>query len=795
MVKKILLAILVLIIFTIIIGYLFLLNTKPEYEGSIQSDHIKDSVTVYHDEYGIPHIYAQNASDAYFTLGYLHAQERLFQMEIIKRVASGRLAEVIGEKALKSDKFFRTLGIAQQAQKAADEFLSARDLPYQQAAWAYIDGVNEFIDNGATPLEFHIMGIPKEHFTPEDIYHTIGFMAFGFADGFREDPLMTQIKNQLGSEYLKDIMLLGDHDGTFIPVQQPDSVLANTSESLATNLSQVFDELPTPMWLGSNGWTIAGSKTKSGKPILANDTHIGYAQPSVWFEAHIEYPGFRFYGQHAAGVPFGVLGHNAHLGWGFTMFENDDVDFYTEEIKDGKYLSKGEWHPLTTRNEVFKIKDAEDLTLSIQETHHGPIVNTIFDEIDSASQPVSVWWAYTHSPATVIEALYQLNHAENIETIAEVASMISAPGLNLMYADHQNIAWWALAKLPIRPAHVNSKFILDGVSGKDDHLGYYPFEKNPHNINPVDGFITTHNNQPDTVDGILYPGYYRPKDRASRGHELLSKNQQWDVGNNKIVQLDITSPTAPQLAKLIAGILSQESIANDQKWVVDKLQNWDGAHTLESTTTGLYYGMLSQILYYAMVDEMGYEGYKKLANSVAMRGAFYQFIKNENSVWWDDTATDSKESREDIVHQALSKTIKILKQKYGKDHGQWHWSKMHQITHKHPLAAVEPLDKVFNVGSYPIVGGLEVLNNHKFKLDTTGIYDVVAGPAVRWVLDFDDIENSVSILPTGQSGNLMSSHYDDQAQMYVDGQYRKQMMNKEEIIKVSQRKLIFKPNE
>jgi penicillin amidase len=791
MIKKILLTILTILILGLAVGYFYLQTTKPIYHGKISLENLQDSVSVYHDAYGIPHIYAQNANDAYFSLGYLHAQERLFQMEIIKRVASGRLAEIVGDKALKSDKFFRTLGIAKQANLAAKEFLSSRDLPYQQASWSYIDGVNAFIDHGPTPLEFHLMGIPKEQFTPEDIYHTIGLMAFGFADGFREDPLMTQIKNQLGEAYLKDIMHLTDGHDTLIPVEAPDTTLAKTSAILASNFSEIFEDIPTPLWLGSNGWALAGNRTISGKPMLANDTHIGYSQPSVWFEAHIEYPGFRFYGQHAAGIPFGVLGHNEHLGWGFTMFENDDVDFFTEEIANNEYLSNGAWRPLTSNSETIKVKDADDVSLKIQTTHHGPIVNNIFDEIDSAANPVSVWWAFAQFPSTVVGALYQLNHAENIDQVTDAAAKIPAPGLNLMYADHENIGWWALAKLPIRAAHVNSKLIHDGTSGSDDHLGYYPFDKNPHNVNPANGMVFTTNNQPDSVDEVLYAGYYRPKDRASRAAELLSNTQPWTQAHHQEVQLDVNSPTDTKLAKLIAELISTTN--NNSEWA-DKLRGWNGDHNLANLAPGVYYTLLSQILFQAMMDEMGYEGAKKIANSVAMRGAFYHFIDNENSPWWDNINTKTVEDRGDIIKIALTKSIDILENKYGENQNYWEWSTMHQLTHKHPLAVVKPLDKIFNVGPFPIKGGLEVLNNQKFKLDTIGVYDVIAGPAVRWVLDFADFENSIGILPTGQSGNLMSPHYGDQAQMFIDGAYRKQLMNKAEITNSSSSVLILKPN-
>ncbi len=779
-IKRVLIGLITLLILIVIIGYFYLQTTKPAYTGELMLSGLKEPVEILYDDFGIPHIYAQNDEDAYYALGYVHAQDRLFQMEMIRRAAGGRLSEILGPDLVKTDKLFRTLGINKFAKEHAEKFLNADTSAFQKAAHAYQKGINQFIKSGKTPLEFTIIGIPKEEFTPEDIYLAIGFMSFGFAEGLRVDPVLEKIRNELGEEYLKDLAVQTPVNAEVIknfngPARN------STSDSLISYFSDALEKIPVPLWQGSNGWVIAGNRTASGFPILANDTHIGFAQPAVWYEAHMEAPGFRFYGHHIAGIPFGLLGQNDFCGWGLTMFENDDTDFFTEETNDeGKVKYKGEWVDIQWRKELIKVKGQVDEEITIPVTPHGNIINEVID-FTAESKPTALSWLLNHLTNTALQASYELNHAKSFAEAEHAASLFSSPGLNLMYGDVQgNIAWWAVAKLPIRPTHVASKFFLDGSSGNDDYLGFYDFAKNPHAVNPPWGYVYTANNQPDSVDGVLYPGYYYPRSRAGRIVELIRQEKKWTMDDIKTVNLDVTSSMHADIAHEIASILKSIN-KSEFNVIASQLEGWNGEHQADQTTPSIYNNLLAQIMRRAMADEITDKGFESLAATSLLKNSYEQFVKNENSPWWDNKNTEKKETRALIVEEATQKTIELLTLISGKNPADWTWGKIHTLTHKHPLDAVKPLRSFFNVGPFEVSGGSEVINNLHYKLDTTGYFSVDGGPALRKITDFSDIEKGETVSPTGQSGNVMSAHYSDQAEMYATGKFRKMLMNRDEI--------------
>lgn len=789
--KRLLIALFILIILAVSGVYLFLLTTKPTYSGELRLTGLTAPVEVYYDDYGIPHIYAQHETDAYFALGYVHAQDRLFQMEMIRRAASGRLSEVLGKDMLNVDKLFRTLGLNEFARAHAQQFLGTDTSAFQKSALAYQRGINEFVRTGKTPLEFSIIGIPKTEFTPEDIYLAVGFMSFGFAEGLRIDPVLEKIKTELGAEYLKDLAVQTPANAVRIKNFNGKGNIPST-DSLISFLTDALEKIPVPLWQGSNGWAVAGNRTASGQPILANDTHIGFAQPAVWYEAHLEYPGYRFYGHHIAGIPFGLLGQNHFAGWGLTMFENDDTDFFYEETnEDGQVKYKGEWVDLTWRKEIIKVKDEVDFELTIPVTPHGNMISGIVDHTEEL-KPASLWWLLNHETNYALQAAYQLNHSQNFADVEKAAALFSAPGLNLMYADaHGNIAWWAVAKLPIRPSHVVSKFFLDGASGTDEYQGFYDFSKNPHAVNPPWGYVYSANNQPDTVDGVLYPGYYYPRSRAGRIEELLQENKKWTVDDMKVLNLDVTSRMHADIAHQLAAILTEINQPEFQE-LTAQLHTWNGQHETDLTAPSIYYNLLSQTMRLAMADEISHPAFESLAATSLLKNSYEQFIGNENSPWWDDTKTEGRETRAQIVEQAAKKTIRLLADISGNNPADWKWGKIHTLTHKHAFDAVKPLRSFFNVGPFEVPGGSEVLNNLHFSLDTTGYFHVDGGPALRKITDFADMENGETVSPSGQSGNVMSTHYSDQAVMYATGQFRKMLMNRE-AIQSRGRKLILTP--
>lgn len=793
--KRIFFGLTITVALTVIGIVIFLQSSKPTLNGELALSGLQEDVEVLYDEYGVPHIYAGNEQDAYYALGYVHAQDRLFQMEMLRRAAGGRLSEVLGPDLIKVDKLFRTLGINKFASESAKQFLSTDTSAYQKATIAYQKGINEFIKTGDTPIEFLIMGIPKTEFKPEDLYLAIGFMSFGFAEALQVDPVLEKIKNELGTAYLQDLAVQTPANAELIK-NYNGGVNAATIDSLISTVHEALQFMPVPRLQGSNGWVISGSRTSSSLPILANDTHIGFGQPAVWYEAHIEYPGFRFYGHHLAGIPFGLLGNNNKIGWGLTMFENDDMDFFKEELNPenaNQVKFKEGWEELSVRKEIIKVKGEDDIVLEIKSSRHGPIVNGGIDNIPAEGTPIAMWWMLTQQPNEALEAAYRLNHADNFAEARKAVSLFSAPGLNVMYGDVDgNIAWWAAAKLPIRPAHVNSKLFLDGTSGNDDYLGFYPFEKNPQSINPPWGYVYSSNNQPDTVDGVLYPGYYYPRARAGRVNALLKEDKKWTVEEVKSVNLDVVGEPQRELAKTIGALLQLSS--QPEHAVLSKyLLSWDGNHKRDDLTPPIFYNMLSQIMFLTMKDELGETAFKTLMETSLPKSTYDKLISNGSSPWWDNLKTkDVVETRSQIIEQAASNTLTILKNTMGNTEDDWRWSKVHTLTHNHPLGSVKPLDKFFNVGPFEVDGGQEVINNLTFSLDTTGYFPVSVGPALRKITDFSSIENGETISPTGQSGNVMSPHYDDQALMFATGQFRKMLMNKTEIQSNSKNRLLLK---
>ena len=795
MLKKIIIGLLVLLLIAGCVSYFYYQSLKPVYEGEVTLQGLENEVEIYFDQYGIPHIYAQNEIDAQFALGYVHAQDRLWQMELLRRLGKGQLAEILGEPLAKTDRFFRTIDSWETAKKAALAFnaIDAKD-PMKQAALAYYKGVNSFIKNGPTPIEFQILGIEKQELDIEDCYAIYGYIAFSFAQAFRTDPLVTRIQQKWGDAYLNDLDIHWNPKAQMIPVFEAKEDLISD----AFGLNDLFETLPVAPWIGSNSWIIGGTKTKSGKPIFSNDTHIAFAQPSVWYEAHIEYPGHSSYGNYLGGVPFPAIGHNRNVAIGLTMFQNDDIDLYIEKLNSenpNQVWFKDHWEDLKVRKEVIKIKGGKDLEFEVKTSRHGPIVNEAIEDIGKMTdQPVAAWWIYNQFAPNSLQPAYEFAHAKNIDDARAAAAKIIAPGLNGMYADIAgNIAWWAMGKLPIRPAHVNSKLFLDGSSGADEILGYIDFKNNPQSENPPSGFVYSANNQPDTTNGILHAGYYIAEDRAKRIMDILSTDKKWDMEAAKAMITDVTSNKKPKMAKSVLRILQNSPLKNAQAAkAIDLLASWDGDTQLDDIAPTIFAKLQYQLLNKACADELGPEDFKTFLLTVVSRRSLPFLLENENAVWWDDQNTPGKkESRSEVVARAFEQSLDELEAQLGNDIEKWTWGRVHTIEHPHLLGRNENLRAYFNVGPFPVVGTKEVINNMSYTINETGEYPVISGPAVRRIIDFSDIEHSVNVLPTGNSGNPLSPHYADQAEMYVNGAFRPQMMNEKEI-KANSRKLVLK---
>ncbi|MEX0363045.1 MAG: penicillin acylase family protein, partial [Allomuricauda sp.] len=539
--KKVLLVLAGLVLIVAIGVFVFVQSLKPDYDGKISLAGISNEVNVYFDDYGIPHIYATNEKDATKALGYVHAQDRLWQMELLRRVAKGKLSEVFGADLVETDKFFLSLGIDDKSVQAVSEM--DMDSEAVILAQAYLEGVNQFIEEGPTPVEFYLTGLKKEPFQLNDIMDAMGYMAFSFAMAHKTDPLLTDIKNELGEKYIQDLAVYSDTTTTWIKNYRNTKV-DSLDLDITAGVFQALNKLPVPQFEGSNSWVIAPNKTKSGKVILANDPHISYAQPSVWYEAHISTPTYEKYGYHMAGGPFPMLAHDRNVAYGLTMFENDDIDFYLEQTNPAdttQYKTENGWENYEYITKEIKVKDAEPINFTIRKTRHGPLVNNVAKQI-KGDTPIAMSWIYTQKENRVLEAVYEMSHASNLEEFEGALPKIHAPGLNVMYGDAEgNVAWWATAQLYQMPDSVSTKMVMDGASGKDEPIRYLDFSENPSAINPPWDYVYSANNQPDSIAGMLYPGYYLPENRAMRIVQLLESKSDWDRESTSRMILDATS--------------------------------------------------------------------------------------------------------------------------------------------------------------------------------------------------------------------------------------------------------------
>ncbi|OGS72115.1 MAG: penicillin amidase [Flavobacteria bacterium RIFCSPLOWO2_12_FULL_35_11] len=782
--KKILLIIGVLIALILIGGWMYFNSLKPDYSGEISLSSIENETSVYFDDYGIPHIYAQNQYDATTALGYVHAQDRLWQMELMRRIAPGRLSEIFGKDMLKNDQFFVSLGIEEASRKSMEK-LDKNGEVYKLAI-AYLNGVNQFIENGPTPIEFTLIGIEKEPYQLNDIYNILGYMSFSFAMAQKTDPLLSILKEKLGDDYLKELNIEIGPNTTFIKNSKEN---LESYSAMVASVNEVMEKSPISPFIGSNSWVVSPKKTATGKVLFANDPHIGYSQPAVWYEAHIVTPDYEMYGYHLAGVPFPLLGHNRNYAYGLTMFENDDVDFYKEEndIADStKYKTPTGFETYKTVSKTIKVKDADDVTITVRSSRHGTIMNDVLDAIIQ-TEPVAMSWIYTKFDVEILEALYTISRATDIKDVKKGASMIHAPGLNIMYGDAKgNVAWWAAGQLYKLKPGVNRNFILNGSSGEDDPIEYLDFSNNPMAENPSWNYVYSANNQPDTIANILYPGYYVPEDRAKRIVQLLEPKNNWNKQSMSAMINDVTSSVATGIVKEFAENMDYNSFTKSEQKAIDVLQLWDGSNTTDQVAPTIYNKWIYLYLKNTFEDEMGTKLFTQFLATHLSKRVIAEQIEKESSIWWDNITTKNKtETKKEILSKSLAEAVASLEKQLGSDIKAWNWGKVHTLEHPHPLGKVAALKNYFNVGPFPIKGAREVIDNRGYDYTDSGLYNVNAGPSTRRIIDFSDIENSISILPTGQSGNPFSKYYKDQAEMYNKGEFRKMKLNEEEIKKVS----------
>ncbi len=755
---------------------------QAQRSGQVALTGLQAPVSVRFDERGVPHIEARNEADLYRTLGFVHAQDRLFQMEILRRLARGELAEILGPKLVDVDRLFRTLGIRAHA----DETLAKIDktTPAYRAVEAYLDGVNQYQASHPAPIEFDILGISRRPFTPADSLSVTGYLAYSFASAFRTEPVMTAIRDKLGPSYLT-VFDQGSHPPKLASSDLATS-LSRADWSGLNRIAQVSRDVGAmPLFEGSNAWAIAGNRTVSGKPILAGDPHIAFSAPAVWYEAHLKTQDMELYGHFQALVPLALLGHNRRFGWSLTMFQNDDIDLVVEKPNPDnpkQVWHLGRWVDLQQRSETIAVKGAAPVTLALRRSPHGPIITDAYPD-NYGGTPVAMWWAFLETENPILDAFYELNRADTLDKARSAASKIHAPGLNVVWANASgDIGWWAAAKLPIRPDGVNPSFLLDGSKPEAEKQGFHPFADNPQEENPSRGFVVSANHEPAPASGIKVPGYYHPLDRAQRLFDLVQDTRRKsDVAQSMSMQRDVRTGYSKRVLTPILPLLQGMVTDPMERKLLEQLTVWDGSYTQDKIEPTVFNQLLYALAQTAMQDELGAAQFKNLLGTRVLDFALPLLAADAASPWWDDRGTSNiVETRDVTLLKAWRATMAHLRATFGTDPAHWSWGQTHTLTHNHPLGQQKPLDKLFSVGPFGVPGGREIPNALGSSIGPAP-WAVTYGPSTRRIIDFADSTQALGINPLGQSGFVFDTHYRDQSKAYIAGDYVRQWLAEDDV--------------
>ena len=758
-IKKILILCSLFFIVLLLASYLFLPTLfKPKIQGELSLSGLEHPVTVLRDRFGVPHIKAQSKKDLFLAFGYVSAQDRLFQMDIIRRTGAGRLSEIFGDKTLKADVLLRSLKIRKTAEESFKRFEKHYDQEMIELTNAYLKGVDSYIDNGKLPLEFTLLNYRPGKFSIIDMLSVPGYMALTFAEPIETDPLISQLNEKLSPELMKELRL------------ETKALPRNTKVPQVSFTSQV-ETLKNiiPLFHGSNAWGVSSKRSTTGKPILANDPHIAFANPSVWYEAHLSAPGYDVYGYFLPLIPFPCIGQNSKASWTVTMSEVDDMDLYEEIFSKEKptfYKFKNMWKEATVEHETILVKGAKPFSFDLLSTDHGPLLDQTMKGIEG--KHVSLKWSYHHPDNDPLTAFYKLHQAQTVNDFKEALAHAAGPGLNMIFANTQgDLAQWVMGKIPRREKSFSSDRILNGTSGEDEYLGYLSIDENPHQINPSSGQIVTTNWRPDGDHNIN--GFWQPSDRYERIHYLLNQKEKWSPEEMKSIHQDTYAQYAPLIVPILLASMKIET-QEDQE-IFNTLKSWDGFSDVDSVGATIFHAWNQSNFSVLLGDKLSEQGLKSFCRSTCW--SFYKKIMaNKNSPWWEN-------KRDEKLRSGLEISKKFLHKSLGGRVSYWKWGKLHTLTFEHPMGKVKWLAPVFNLGPYAAPGAKNTVNNMGF-VATENRYEVKVGPSTRRIISLADLDKMITIIPTGNSGNRFSSHHKDQIEVYLKGEYRESRLSKPE---------------
>lgn len=743
----------------------------PPVEGDVRAPGLRGPVEVIRDQWGVPHIYAEDIHDLWFAQGFVMASERLFQIDFMTRLGSGRLAELFGDLALPIDRFARTVGWNRAARRSAARW----DDPSLEMAAAFEGGIRAWTEAmPAPPVEYRFLGLEPLEVSDAELSFLgaagSAFMAWSLSRNWDTELLRGEIAERLGP----------DAAATLFPDlgPEPAPVVAGTDDG-PDRLALLREAHLPPSGQGSNNWVVDGSRSVTGRPLLANDPHLVAQLPSVWFECHLMAPGIDVTGVALPFSPGIVIGHNERIAWGFTNTEGDVQDLYVERLsEDGAAAEyEGTWEPLTVYREEIAVRGRDEPeVLEVRETRHGPLIDSY---LIGVSEPTVVGGDLRHTYALrwvgaehLIEpsTVHRVNVAGTWEEFRGAVRGWVCPGQNMVYADVDgNIGFQATGMYPVR-REGDGSIPVPGWLARFEWEGWVPFDELPRSLNPERGFLCTANNK---IHDDAYPHLltrdFLPPYRARRIAELLAERAVHDRESFALIQRDTVSLSARQI---VPELVRLEPGSDRQKEALSLLSEWDRRLEADSAAAALYEVWVKHIATRVLRPALGDEAL--FIHFYARRqwtNAFHHLVLPHllaypTARWF---GRDGAEARDEVLLAALDGALEELTSALGEDMGGWRWGALHRARFAGALARVPDLAPLFTAGEVEVGGDEQTVSQGLFEPGWS--YQAVVVPSWRQILDPSDWDASVGTHTVGQSGHPASPHFADLLELWAEGEH------------------------
>lgn len=828
----------------------------PQTEGTLTLDVLDDPVEVYRDEWGIPHLYGASMADLARAQGFVHAQDRFWEMDVRRHTTAGRLSELFGAEQVDTDAFIRTLGWRRVAEQ---EFALVSEATRR---WldAYAAGVNAYLDQhdhtSDLSLEYAVLGLRNPGYEPEpwqpaDSLAWLKALAWDLRSNMRAEIERGLLTAAIPPDRVSDLYPTYPYerhgtivdggevaDGAWRPHNVADAASAALAEPAASRpapgltaarphlaaLRSALDALP-PMvgkagpGIGSNSWVIGGQHTATGMPLLANDPHLGPALPSIWYamglhcieqadDCALDVTGYTF-----SGVPGVIIGANDRVAWGFTNLGPDVTDLYLERLDGDRYLVDGEWRPLDVRTETIRVAGGEDTEVTVRSTRHGPLLSDVSgqlrdlldgtdlptvgtdlgtDDLGTDDHGVALQWTALE-PSRTADGILALNTARTFDDFREGAELFGVPAQNLVYADVDgHIGYQAPGRIPIRAEGHSGLYPVPGWTTATDWRGYIPFEELPWELDPADGVIVTAN------QAVVGPDYthYLTEDWAYgyRADRIRDQLDQVDRATlDDLLQLQLDTRNG-NADTLVPALLELPEDSPAVATAQSVLQNWDRHQDADSSGGALFEAVWRHLLRRTFHDELPADA--RPGGGSRWFEVVRQLVDEPDSAWWDNQDTAQVETRDEVLTAAVRDAVDELSERLGDDPAEWRWGALHTLALTHQTlgtSGIGPIERLFNRGPLETSGGKSIVNATGWTAPEG--YEVDWVPSMRMVVDLGDLDRSRWIHLTGQSGHAYHEHYVDMAPLWRDGATTPMLLRRPSVEEAARHRLLLAPGD